>query len=81
MILHVYVHAPAYEYTTLLGPRDHKYLIYKAFRQKSEVFNSGSEFGIEYFSIQYCTSVKRLFLSKLIKKIFSRALLCIIRKI
>ena len=33
------------------GSCDHDYLIYKAFRQKSEVFDSNSGFGIQYFGI------------------------------
>ena len=41
------------EWIVWLGSHNHKYLPYKVFRQKSEVFNSGSGFGIKYFGIQY----------------------------
>ena len=36
------------EWIVLLRSRDHEYLIYKAFKQKFEVFDSSSGFGIKY---------------------------------
>ena len=55
------------EWIVQLGSCDYEYLIYKAFRQKSESVRF-------WFWTRYCTSVKRFFLSKLLKRIILRAL-------
>ena len=41
------------EWIVQLVSCNHEHLIYKAFGQGSEVFNSGSEFGIKYSGILY----------------------------
>ena len=70
------------EWIVQLGTCHHEYLIYKVFRQKSEVFSirvcdSDSGLGIKFC---YFTSMKRLFLSKFLERIISRALSCFIRR-
>ena len=65
----------------LMDSYNHEYLIYNAFRQKSEIFDSGSGFSIKYFGIWYHMSAKRLFLSELLEGIILRALSCIIQRI